>query len=826
LVPAETDGADLVGQITPYSQIEVLQHLPRQAGALLQRFSATRKALGSNSRSSISASLIRAAECASHLAAHELPELVEAYVQAVSAQHLAAASAEAGQSGSDSGSVMECWEEDLELLDLLPSEQHLLSDADQQAAAEQAAQEAPFGLNEPAGDGDGFGGRGGGWVPEAAALDDAWPSGNKGGAMEVDTGGLGAEDGWGEDEEMADGGQEGQDGSFILCEDDEDDGMWGSDSDAGDQQEADVDVDVGAVGTNTASATVLPSTAGPVEGAMEEGGMVTGSSDESDAIGEDCPQAPVKPSEAAPPVAAPDDAVPVRDQLPAAAPPTVSSLPGAAPAEVHAGGGGATDTHEEPAADAPGSCSDPAAGRLPTELCNAVDQLIGHLEMLTASPAMDDPTSRSMLARIQSTWARLTDADAKQLSGSRTYFMFRDGPVTAACKAGHRVLLEDFNSPSQAVTERLNSLLETEPSFTVPEDITGGAEQGPSSSTVVIAEGFQVFATVHVADGSSARKLNLSPASRSRFPILLAPPYSDSELVEIVQHQMTAALVHARGISQQDITNLTTSLFDLRSIVQSAKMGPPSSELHQLFKWAHYICTAPGNASLELRLLQGARFFYLDHPPQQEHVQAWWQQRAPSAADPLPPLYASIFTDPAEDLLREPVVAAGKDLLQLRYTHVTARLHPDSRLVDLGAIMRRMHLAPTPTLVSNMARIFAGLTVQSPLLLEGPPGTGKTAVVQQVAQLLGYQCERINLSASTTLDHLLGCTVPRVVNGEKQFEWQDGRLVEALREGRWLLLDEVNLAPSEVLEGIAPLLERWAPRALIAAVVVCCIQPA
>ena len=45
------------------------------------------------------------------------------------------------------------------------------------------------------------------------------------------------------------------------------------------------------------------------------------------------------------------------------------------------------------------------------------------------------------------------------------------------------------------------------------------------------------------------------------------------------------------------------------------------------------------------------------------------------------------------------------------------------------------------------------------------------------------------------------------------FAFVEGALVSALREGTWLLLDEVNLAPAETLERLAGVLEA---RALLA----------
>lgn len=51
-------------------------------------------------------------------------------------------------------------------------------------------------------------------------------------------------------------------------------------------------------------------------------------------------------------------------------------------------------------------------------------------------------------------------------------------------------------------------------------------------------------------------------------------------------------------------------------------------------------------------------------------------------------------------------------------------------------------------------------------------------------------------------------TVPRYKDGAQIFEWVPGTLSEALEKGKWLLFDEINLAPPEVLECIAPLLQR------------------
>lgn len=48
----------------------------------------------------------------------------------------------------------------------------------------------------------------------------------------------------------------------------------------------------------------------------------------------------------------------------------------------------------------------------------------------------------------------------------------------------------------------------------------------------------------------------------------------------------------------------------------------------------------------------------------------------------------------------------------------------------------------------------------------------------------------------------------RFVDGLRVFEWQDGTITRALKQGSWILFDEINLAPADVLQAITPLLQR------------------
>lgn len=42
---------------------------------------------------------------------------------------------------------------------------------------------------------------------------------------------------------------------------------------------------------------------------------------------------------------------------------------------------------------------------------------------------------------------------------------------------------------------------------------------------------------------------------------------------------------------------------------------------------------------------------------------------------------------------------------------------------------------------------------------------------------------------------------------EIQFRWSDGVLLQAIKEGHWLLIDEMNLAQQSILEGLNAILD-------------------
>ena len=86
---------------------------------------------------------------------------------------------------------------------------------------------------------------------------------------------------------------------------------------------------------------------------------------------------------------------------------------------------------------------------------------------------------------------------------------------------------------------------------------------------------------------------------------------------------------------------------------------------------------------------------------------------------------------------------------------------------------------------------------------------GKTSIVEYLAARLGHRCVRINNHEHTDIQEYLGSYVPDSNAGGHggKLVFQEGVLVEAVRNGYWVILDELNLAPSEVLEALNRLLD-------------------
>ena len=97
--------------------------------------------------------------------------------------------------------------------------------------------------------------------------------------------------------------------------------------------------------------------------------------------------------------------------------------------------------------------------------------------------------------------------------------------------------------------------------------------------------------------------------------------------------------------------------------------------------------------------------------------------------------------------------------------------------------------------------VLAALAADRHVLLEGPPGTGKSTLLRAVAEGLGIGFEFVEGNAELTPARLVGHFDPaRVLNeGYDPSVFVDGPLVTAMRDGALLYVEEINRIPEETL---------------------------
>jgi MoxR-like ATPase len=97
--------------------------------------------------------------------------------------------------------------------------------------------------------------------------------------------------------------------------------------------------------------------------------------------------------------------------------------------------------------------------------------------------------------------------------------------------------------------------------------------------------------------------------------------------------------------------------------------------------------------------------------------------------------------------------------------------------------------------------VRAALASGAHILIEGPPGTGKSTLLRQVAESRHTEFVLVEGSAELTPARLIGSFDPALVleQGYRPANFSDGPLVRAMRGGGLLYIEELNRVPEETI---------------------------
>lgn len=348
-----------------------------------------------------------------------------------------------------------------------------------------------------------------------------------------------------------------------------------------------------------------------------------------------------------------------------------------------------------------------------------------------------------------------------------------------------RILLDEVNLASSETLEALSTILES-----------------PTSSVVLTERGdlepverhpdFRLFACMNPA--TDVGKKDLPPGLRARFTEIYAPPPDDDEeaLRGIVKQYLGDAVAGDRS-AIADVADFYSGIKALarnKEIVDGTNT-PPHFSMRTLARALTFAVEVSPSFGMRRGLWEGLLMTFtmsLDGPSYEiarklcvdkilrsmRNVGARFGGQ-PAVPDPSRPDDFVLFGDYWLEKGAEPVVL-------------------DEKYIKTPSVANKL---------ADLARII--MTRKLPVLIQGPTSSGKTSAVEYLAKQTGHRFVRINNHEHTDIQEYLGTYASDPVTGNLVF--REGVLVTAVRNGYWLVLDELNLAPTDVLEALNRLLD-------------------
>ncbi|XXQ38124.1 Midasin [Plasmodiophora brassicae] len=392
----------------------------------------------------------------------------------------------------------------------------------------------------------------------------------------------------------------------------------------------------------------------------------------------------------------------------------------------------------------------------------------------STSMALDKPVSPERRRQWQA-FARDLDVFRRQVQNDERgafAFWFVEGALVRALRQGDWILLDEINLAASSTLFALQSLLD------------------PSSSSAFHFEGrqverhpsFRLFAAMN--PNTDAGKRPLPHPVRSRFTEIFVDDVDDAaDLRVLVQHVLPAPV--ANHVDVVDAYRTLRRLSGERALTSSG-MDVPVYSLRTLCRALRYARDACNSMGVARALHEGMTMAFLTPCD------------APSRSLCAPHLSAFARSSGGGPSFRRPP--------------------PDDCIEIAGFRLRRGPLPPvaggdddefilTATVEERLTDVCRALGsgVPLPVLLQGPTSAGKTSLVDYLARRTGHRLVRINNHEHTDIDEYLGSYGTDPATGRLTFI--EGALVKAVRHGHWIVLDELNLAPSDVLEALNRLLD-------------------
>ncbi len=391
---------------------------------------------------------------------------------------------------------------------------------------------------------------------------------------------------------------------------------------------------------------------------------------------------------------------------------------------------------------------------------------------------------------LRSRWRRFSDdlkPLEKQLSGDAKPFAFKfmEGAIVRAARDGDWVLLDEINLAPPDTLESLASLLSngsTDDRFLLLTE-SGGVER------VQAHPNFRILGAMNPA--TDVGKRDLPPGLRARFSeIYVEGPDGDFDDLIHVLKAWLGQLSEKDNRMAHDIARfyLSTKQLMKENRLASSTNDNPHFSLRTLTRTLNYVTTLAPLYGIRRAMYEAFSMSFLAH----------LDNDSQRLLVPVLDKYIIGNGRTVRSMLKQTprLPDDGQQYIQFEHHWV---------LKGDFSIEPQPHYIITPSVRRNLLNLVLAMSIrQFPVLLQGPTSSGKTSMITYLAKITGNKCVRINNHEHTDLQEYIGAYSS---DSEGQLHFQEGVLVRALREGHWIILDELNLAPTDVLEALNRLLD-------------------
>jgi midasin len=410
------------------------------------------------------------------------------------------------------------------------------------------------------------------------------------------------------------------------------------------------------------------------------------------------------------------------------------------------------------------------------------------------SPVDEQPVKRRRLVSpatqaLRQRWtdfATKIEAFSAQLSRTDKNFAFAfvESKIVDAVRKGEWILFDEINLASPDTLDSIASLLSYGenglPYLLLPE--AGNLER------VMGHPCLRIFAAMNPA--TDAGKKDLAPGLRSRFTEIFVPSPDDDlqDLISLVSVYLGSS-IDGDERAAADLARMYLRIKKLNdeNCLTDGAGDRPHFSIRSLVRCLMYVVRNAPTYGLRRAMYEGAAMSFLT------------VLSMDSARTVVPLLEEHIFSS----------VRNARSLV-----NQTPRGPPPGQFVkfkhhwlEQGPLtpQQRPQYIITPFVERNLLNLARATSMKRfPILLQGPTSSGKTSMVEHLAKVSGHHFIRINNHEHTDLQEYLGLYAS---DESGRLCYKEGILVRALREGHWIVLDELNLAPTDVLEALNRLLD-------------------